>query len=68
MAEDLLVMSKTERLKKAILASVKEGHFNLREAAERLELSKRQVRRRIKFRACFEASGRRNVCARRSHP
>lgn len=48
MAGDLLVMSKTERLKKAILASVKEGHFNLREAAERLELSKRQVRRLLR--------------------
>lgn len=45
MKEDILLMSGKERLRKAIIEAVKNGHFTMVEAAERLDITERQVRR-----------------------
>jgi transposase len=43
--EDVLLMSATERKRKAILEGVKEGYFTLAEAAQRMNVTTRQARR-----------------------
>ncbi len=45
MKEDILVMNRKERQRKAIVEAIKSRHFTLVEAAERLHLSSRQMRR-----------------------
>lgn len=45
MKEDIFPMNGKERQRKAIVEAVKNKHFTMTEAAERLQLSKRQLRR-----------------------
>ena len=54
MDQDILQMSAKERQRKAILEGIKEGHFTLEEAARRLKICKRQVRRILRR---YEAEG-----------
>jgi hypothetical protein len=54
MGEDLLLMNNKERQRKAILEAVKNKHFTLPEAAERMHISLRQTRRLLR---CYEEEG-----------
>lgn len=48
MKEDIFLMNGKERQRKSIIEAVKNKHFTLTEAAERLHVSKRQVRRIVR--------------------
>lgn len=54
MQRDLLIMNGKERQRKAIVEAVKNGHFTVTEAAERLNVGQRQMRRIVRR---YEAEG-----------
>lgn len=54
MKEDILEMSYKERQRKAMVEAIKNKHFTVREAAERLDITDRQMRRILRR---FECEG-----------